>query len=37
VLAQAGPSEPQIIAAAATSKINVGQPKLAGQMVATVR
>ena len=37
VLAQAGPSEPQIIAAADTSKINVGQRKLAGQMVATLR
>jgi hypothetical protein len=37
VLAQAGPSEPQIIAAAPTAKINVGTRKLAGQMVATVR
>lgn len=36
-LAQTGPSEPQIIAAADTAKINVGQRKLAGQMVATVR
>ena len=36
-LAQAGPSEPQIIAAASTAKINVGDTKLAGQMVATVR
>jgi len=34
---QAGPSEPQIIAAASTTKINVGAKKLAGQMVATVR
>ena len=37
LLAQAGPSEPQIIAAAGTAKINVGSRKLAGQMVATVR
>ena len=37
VLAQTGPSEPQIIAAASTAKINVGTKKLAGQMVATVR
>jgi len=37
VLAQAGPSEPQIIAAAPTAKINVGPRKLAGQMVATLR
>ena len=37
LLAQAGPSEPQIIAAAGTAKINVGTRKLAGQMVATVR
>ena len=37
LLAQAGPSEPQIIAAASTAKINVGTRKLAGQMVATVR
>ncbi|HEU5137128.1 MAG TPA: energy transducer TonB [Steroidobacteraceae bacterium] len=36
-LAQAGPSDPQIIAAAATTKINVGPRKLAGQMVATLR
>jgi len=35
--AQAGPSEPQIIAAAPTAKINVGNRKLAGQMVATLR
>ena len=37
LLAQTGPSEPQIIAAAGTAKINVGARKLAGQMVATVR
>ena len=37
LLAQTGPSEPQIIAAATTAKINVGTHKLAGQMVATVR
>jgi TonB family protein len=37
LLAQTGPSEPQIIAAADTAKINVGTRKLAGQMVATLR
>jgi hypothetical protein len=37
LLAQAGPSEPQIIAAAGTARINVGARKLAGQMIATVR
>lgn len=37
VLAQTGPSEPQIIAAATTAKINIGPRKLAGQMVATLR
>jgi len=37
VLAQAGPSEPQIIAAAPMTKINVGTRKLAGQMVANLR
>jgi len=37
LLAQTGPSEPQIISAAGTAKINVGTRKLAGQMVATVR
>jgi hypothetical protein len=37
LLAQTGPSEPQIISAAGTAKINVGARKLAGQMVATVR
>jgi hypothetical protein len=37
VLAQAGPSDPQIIAAASTAKINVGARKLAGHMAATLR
>ncbi len=37
LLAQTGPSEPQVIAAASTAKINVGAHKLAGQIVATVR
>ncbi|HEY6125014.1 MAG TPA: energy transducer TonB [Steroidobacteraceae bacterium] len=36
-LAQAGPSDPQIIAAAPTAKINVGARKLEGHMVATLR
>ena len=36
-LAQAGPSDPQIIAAAPTAKINVGARKLVGLMVATLR
>jgi hypothetical protein len=36
-LAQAGPSEAQIIAGAPTAKINVGAKQLAGQMVATLR
>ena len=36
-LAQAGPSEAQIIAGASTAKINVGAKQLAGQMVATLR
>jgi hypothetical protein len=36
-LAQAGPSDPQIIAAASTARINVGARKLAGHMVATLR
>jgi hypothetical protein len=35
--AQAGPSDPQIIVAAPTAKVNVGARKLAGQLVATVR
>ena len=37
VLAQVGPSEPQVIAGAPTAKINVGGRKLVGAMVATVR
>jgi len=37
VFAQAGPSEPQIIAGSPTAKITIGNRKLAGQMVATVR
>jgi len=37
VLAQAGPSDPQVISAADTAKINVGSRKLAGHMLATVR
>ena len=36
-LAQAGPSDPQVIARASTAKINVGTRKLAGHVVATVR
>jgi TonB family protein len=36
-MAQAGPSEAQIIAGAPTAKINVGAKQLAGQMVATLR
>jgi hypothetical protein len=36
-LAQAGPSDPQIIAAASTARINIGSKKLAGLMVATLR
>lgn len=37
VLAQTGPSDAQIIAAADTARINVGTRKLAGQMVANLR
>ncbi len=37
VMAQTGPSEPQVIAGASTAKINIGQKKLAGYAVATVR
>ena len=37
VMAQTGPSEPQVIAGASTAKINNGQKKLAGYAVATVR
>jgi hypothetical protein len=36
-VAQTGPAEPQVIASAATAKINVGSRKLAGQLVATVK
>jgi hypothetical protein len=35
--AQTGPSEPQVIAAAPTAKINIGNRKLAGHLVGTVR
>ena len=37
VAAQAGPAGPQIIVAAPTAKVSVGNRKLAGQIVATVR
>jgi TonB family protein len=36
-LAQTGPSDPQIINAASQGKVNIGQRKLGGQLVATVR
>ena len=36
-MAQTGPSEPQVIAGASTAKISLGQKKLAGYAVATVR
>lgn len=36
-LAQAGPSDPQVITAADTAKINVGSRKLAGHSIAMVR
>jgi hypothetical protein len=36
-IAQTGPSDPQVINAASTAKINIGQRKLGGQMVATVQ
>jgi TonB family protein len=36
-LAQTGPSDPQIITAASQGKVNIGQRKLGGQLVATVR
>jgi hypothetical protein len=36
-LAQTGPSDPQVIASASTAKISVGNRKLAGQLVATVK
>jgi hypothetical protein len=35
--AQTGPSDPQVIASAATAKANVGNRKLAGHVIATVR
>jgi TonB family protein len=35
--AQTGPSEPQVISAASTAKINIGGRKLVGHVVATVR
>jgi hypothetical protein len=35
--AQTGPSEPQVIAGASTAKINLGNKKLAGHVVGTVR
>jgi hypothetical protein len=37
VLAQSGPSEPQVIAGAPTAKISVSSRKLVGHMVATLR
>src|SRR5262245_53523656 len=37
VWAQTGPSDPQIINAASTTKVNIGQRNLGGQLVATVR
>jgi hypothetical protein len=37
VFAQVGPSDPQIINAASTGKVNVGQRKLGGFLLATVR
>jgi hypothetical protein len=36
-VSQTGPSDPQVIAAASTAKISVGQKKLAGHAIATVR
>lgn len=36
-IAQVGPSEPQVIAGASTSKISVGSRKLVGHLVGTVR
>jgi hypothetical protein len=35
-LSQTGPADPQVIAAAPTSKINIGNRKLTGQMLANV-
>jgi TonB family protein len=37
VFAQAGPSDPQLISAASVGKVNVGQRKLGGELVANVR
>jgi hypothetical protein len=37
VSAQAGPSDPQVITAASVGKVNVGQRKLGGHLLATVR
>jgi hypothetical protein len=34
---QTGPADPQVIAAASTARINVGNKKLAGQLLANVR
>ena len=36
-LSQTGPADPQVIAAASTAKISVGNRKLAGQALATLR
>jgi hypothetical protein len=36
-LSQTGPADPQVIAAATTAKINLGNRKLAGQALATLR
>jgi len=36
-LAQAGPSDPQIIASASTARVNVGQRKLTGHVIGTLR
>ncbi len=36
-MSQTGPSDPQVIAGASTAKINIGQKKLAGHAIATVR
>ncbi|HET9473176.1 MAG TPA: hypothetical protein VFO82_04740 [Steroidobacteraceae bacterium] len=36
-MSQTGPSEPQVIAGASTAKISIGQKKLAGHAIATVR
>jgi len=36
-MSQTGPSDPQVIAGASTARISVGQKKLAGHAIATVR